>query len=537
MEAAWFIRSRQMATEFRFWLAITGYNSRDHSLSQRIYLVYAAVFFSIWGFAVLSWLSGAAASLLTGINHGAPAAAAAGLLGILLLGWWIYGLFRATLRSPIHFSEEDSYLICLAPVDRRGVALAWFPGEWIGGALPFWGIAVTFGFAQMDILRAGHTTLADIPIYVMAGLRALLVVLPFQAGLLALVWAVGAYRLQPGHEGTRLRLAATLLAAAGLLILVGTKIPGAAAAANGLGIALIFPLMAGFGSLAFLPGLVAGLILCAVGVIALRLVSAEMSLDRAARESAGVERASVLSILGRTDLGAQTRDQQRLSSISRAARLPQRSGSAAINWKQALRMQRLFSLGDMFPWVLLAASILAGAALPGWGPRVWGVVVWVLVGGQQACAALRRDLTQWWLFRQLPFSSRRLLLSEIAPAVLLTTGITWLCMAISGWLPAEVRLAVCLVAPGAAAAAALAAAWDVIRQAKTGQLIAGIVPEEGALGVVIGLIGPGLALLLISRYAGQVTSGWLDGAAGLSVCLFLAYFLMDLAGDALRKTG
>jgi hypothetical protein len=537
MEAAWFIRSRQMATDFRFWLAITGYNPRDRSLSQRIYLVYAAVFFSIWGFAVLSWLAGAAAGLLSGMKPTPPAAAAAGLLGILLLGWWIYGLFRATLRSPIHFSEEDSYLICLAPVDRRGVTLAWFPGEWIGGALPFWAIAVTFGFAQMEILRAGHATLADIPAYVIAGLRALLVVLPLQAGLLAWVWAVGAYRLQPGREGTRLRMAVTFLAVLCLLIWVGTRISGETVLANWLWSALIYPLIAGFGSLAFLPGLAVALILCVIGLVTLRTISAEMSLNQAARESAGVERATVLSVLGNSDLRAQSRDQQRLSNTSRSSRLPQIPGSAAINWKQALRMRRLFNLGDIFPWALLAAAILAGAVLPGWGPRLWGLVVWVLIGGQQACAPLRRDLTQWWLFRQLPFSSRRLIINEIAPPILLTTGLTWLCMAVSISLPLDLRLAVSLAAPGAAATAALAATWDVIRQAKSGQLIAGIAPEEGALGVAMGLIGPGLAVLLISRYAGLPTSGWLEGIAGLVVCLFLAYFYLDLAGNALRKVG
>ena len=38
MRAAWLVRSRQMVSDFAFWLAIIGYNRRDRSLSHRIYL-------------------------------------------------------------------------------------------------------------------------------------------------------------------------------------------------------------------------------------------------------------------------------------------------------------------------------------------------------------------------------------------------------------------------------------------------------------------------------------------------------------------
>ena len=57
MNAVWMVRSRQLASQIRFWVAIVGYDPRDRSIGQNIYLVYLAVFFSLWGFAILSLLA------------------------------------------------------------------------------------------------------------------------------------------------------------------------------------------------------------------------------------------------------------------------------------------------------------------------------------------------------------------------------------------------------------------------------------------------------------------------------------------------
>lgn len=537
MDAAWFIRSRQMATDFRFWLAITGYNPRDRSLSQRIYLVYAAIFFSIWGFAVLSYLASTAAGLLTTMDPSAPASAAAGLMALALIVWGIYRLFRATRRSPIVFSEDDRYLICQTPADRRAVALAWFPSGWISSALPFWAIAVTFGFAQIEIELAGHATLADIPFYVAAGLRALAVVLPFQAGLLAAVWAAGEYRLHPGKDHGRLSLLAPALAVIGLLLWIGSLLPGEAWLANAIWTGVIYPFLAAFGALAWLPGLVTAVVIVLTGIWLLRSSAAEMSLNQAARESAGEEAITAMPFLGSSDQTAQLRDQRRLAGAGRTSRLLDSPRMAALIWKQALRSIRLLGLGDVAPWLLLIGAALGGMLLTGWGPRLWGIVVWVLIAGQQAAAPLRRDLQRWWLLRQIPQSSQRLILAEIVPPAALALLLTWLVAAAGFTLDPQTRLAIALAAPGAVACAAFAAVYDVVRQARSVRLIAGIVPEEGALGVILGLIGPGLALFLIYELSQAPELIWLGGLAGLAAELLLAYFFLELAASALRRMG
>jgi hypothetical protein len=531
VNAAWFIRSRQMATEFRFWLAITGYNPRDRSLSQRIYLVYAAVFFSIWGFAVLSMLAAAAAGLLTGITPSAPVTAAAGLSTLALAVWGLYRLFLATRRSPIAFSEDDRYLICQTPADRRAIAIAWFPGAWIASALPFWAIAVVFGFAQVELALSGKATIADAPRYIAAGLRALAVVLPLQAGLLAGVWAAGAHRLQPGNARSPVRLLAPALAIVVLALWLGTSLPGMAQLAQAVWRGVNFPLLSAYAGQSWLPGVLVSLVTATAGLWLLRAAAAEMNLNQAARESSGEEALTAVALLGNPDQAAQARDERRLgaprtSPLLNSPRIP------ALDWKQGLRTLRLFHLRDIAPWLILLSAVLGGVLISGWGPQLWGLVVWTLVAGQQAAAPLRRDLQRWWLLRQLPISNQGLIVSEVLPPAALALTTTWLALLAAFSLTPQVRLALALAAPGAVAVTAVAAALDVLRQSKSVRLIAGIIPDSTALGVILGLFGPGLALFVIYSLPDL---GWFAGVVSLALSWLLANFYLKMAASALRK--
>jgi hypothetical protein len=100
MKAVWMVRSRQLYTRFRFWLALFGYNPRDQSFSQKLYLVYAAAFYLLWTFAVLSLFAGGAAQFLAGMQSllGPETNALSGAPGIniapaaSLVGWdWSSG--------------------------------------------------------------------------------------------------------------------------------------------------------------------------------------------------------------------------------------------------------------------------------------------------------------------------------------------------------------------------------------------------------------------------------------------------------------
>ena len=107
MGAVWLVRSRQMAARFRFWLAMFGYNPRDHSISHKIYLLYAAIFYALWGFMVLTLLADGTGKMLTATRIEPPADAALAIAAAGLLGWTLLSALGASRRSPILFTEDE----------------------------------------------------------------------------------------------------------------------------------------------------------------------------------------------------------------------------------------------------------------------------------------------------------------------------------------------------------------------------------------------------------------------------------------------
>ena len=137
MNAVWMVRSRQLASQMRFWVALVGYNPKDRSIGQNIYLVYLVVFFSLWGFAVLALLADLGAGVLILFKGFSPTWTAILIITIVLLVDAFIKGYRASKRSPFIFSDEDAALICQTPVDRRQVALAWMVTDWLVATWPF----------------------------------------------------------------------------------------------------------------------------------------------------------------------------------------------------------------------------------------------------------------------------------------------------------------------------------------------------------------------------------------------------------------
>ncbi len=200
VQAVWLVRSRQIARKLTWWLTLLGYDPHDHSLAHRIYLVYASLFWGIWFFAVFSLFAGPATTVLTALGI-SPLNQAAVVLSLLaLLSWGLFKLWQATRRSPLVFSENDAYLICQAPVPGSSVAVSWLLGDWFEAVAPFWIGAVTLSIALVDYGLEGKVSLADLPTYLLAGLQALLGITLAHFGLMALVWAAGALRLQRDRQ-------------------------------------------------------------------------------------------------------------------------------------------------------------------------------------------------------------------------------------------------------------------------------------------------------------------------------------------------
>ena len=48
-----FLRGRQEKSDLRYWLSIVNYDPEERTFSNRIYLVYLIIFFTIWIFITL----------------------------------------------------------------------------------------------------------------------------------------------------------------------------------------------------------------------------------------------------------------------------------------------------------------------------------------------------------------------------------------------------------------------------------------------------------------------------------------------------
>ena len=524
MGAAWMVRSRQLAARFRFWLAMFGYDRNDPSLAHKIYLVYAGIFYTLWGFAVLSLLAQGTAHFLEGVQGligvASLAETAISLATLGLLGWWLFELARASRSSPFIFTEEDAYLICLTPADRRKVALAWVLGQWPGSAIPIAAVMVTLGFALVEGAATNGFSPSDIPGYLLAGACSLVITIPLQFGLLSLSAALGAYRLRSGY---RRRWVAILPLSLAAVIAIGIFVPASLQGGlNQLSSSWVFqpisaPLTAGFGQADFISGFLGSLAWAGVGLVALWAVSSRLNLSRAAQESRS--RANLQTALNvgalrdvedyrlRDRLGTHHQPSAWLQPSGWRERLP------ALVRKDRLQAERSWGFGRLLTWfgifalgagIVLAPSLLGGDA----GAEALAIAYWILLIMQQSTRRLQDDLAHWGIFRQLPVRRQDMILQEVAGAWAITTLTAWgsllagalLSRALPG--PAAIDLSrslfLVILVPMIAGAVILAGCLDVIRQSKSAFLLASNPPQPGSLGLVLGIVPALIAAVLLS---------------------------------------
>ena len=541
----WLVRSRQMASDLRYWLILTGYNRNDRSFTQKIYMVYAAIFFSLWGMAMLSFLAETARQILNSFGVTSILAAASGLLSLLLLAWWLYQLYRAGRASPLAFSEDDAYLICQTPVSRRSLAFAWIVGPWAVWSGLLGAVAVVLAFAVTDAARAGTPGPAYIPEYLLAGWRSLILVALAAGGMLALAWAYGCLRLRGDREVRFLHLIPVAL---GLILLTGLLATSPASAGGSLpgGLerppwdVLLAPLSflaaAAFDAGLWGGGLLAGLAWCTAGALALALASGKLNLSRAGQETT-LQVARQNAVLSGASGAIEEMDlQQRLGIGHNPATYRAPPGWRALFWKNRVRAERLGAWRFVSPWLLIFLAGIGAALAPDWGGRGWALLVWATLVCRQSGRYLQNDLSLWTLFRPLPLEARTLLLADLALPAALATLLAWLAL-LAGAVAAAPGLTpwAALAAPGVALSLGAATAVDILRSASSQHLLAGRAAAPG--GISLALAAALLALLTLG-------AAWLNNAgmplpaACFTVLLFAllaAWGLLDLAQHQLRN--
>ncbi len=531
VHAVWMVRSRQIVRKLVWWLALIGYDPHDHSLSHRIYLVYASMFLSGWFLAVFSLFSGPAGTVLQivgvlPVNH-----AAAALTALVLLSWGLYQLWQATRCSPFVFSENDAHLICQTPAPGSAVALTWFLGDWFEPAAPFWASAVTLSIALVDFRLEPKISIAYVLTYIAAALTALLVVFLVQFGLMALVWAAGAMRLQRNHQrgwqAGLVRLAIVVMGLVLAYILIRQGLGGLSRPFWQVVLwPLNFPLRAAFGAAPLAFGVLGGLAWAGLGLAALALAGVNLNLSRSAQETTQKEKIETAQRYGQSELALHVTLTNRLGGGHPPSHLPVQPGGWMLGWKDVLQSSRNLRFSDAWSWLSLFAVCLVVCFAPDLGARGLALAFWTVMVGQRITARLQKDLAYWSLLRLLPFSSGRLLAAELALPWIIVVLLGWFALALASgtWL-VSVRLPAALLLLCMSASISAAAAFDLLRQAQSDMLLNGITPQISSVGGLLGILCLALPLGLWFGLNKINLNGNLP-AAVLAILLTLAFWYL-----------
>ena len=509
----WTLYSRRFGSRLGYWLSVLGFNWRDQSTSNRVYLAYFGIFWAIWAVAVFSLLGTWIAQVLGLFPTVVPSELALNLAEISLVGWALYSLWRATRRSPFVFNEEDAYLVCQTPVSRPGVALALFLLNWFEAAFPFaFGtIAICFGVVEAR-LAGGQLSPDKVAGYLTYSLTGLSLVLPLHLGLQAAAWAVGALRLRGRRDYPILRWTAPALVV--LLALTPVALSaGAVTAGTVLQQPWLWPLNAVLRA-GFVPGgawpvgVLAALASVVGGLAILVLAARRLSFSRASQETTLQAALQNARQFGRGDLAQSLALRQRLGAGRRPSRLLTRPGSWVMVSKAVIQALRAFTLGRTFTWfyvVLLSGAVLSA---PNLTVKALLGALWVLAVGNATTSRLRSDLANWGILRLLPLPTGEMFLAEF--------GLAWATAALLGEVALSVlplpsltyRLVLGAVLPFLVACVALAAGSDVLRQARVRTLMVPAlttenVPQPGLAGLLQGLASVAVPIGLLEWSAGQ----------------------------------
>jgi hypothetical protein len=534
VKTVWLVRWPQIAGKLSYWLSITGYKRGDRSLNERLYGLYLIVFFTGWGFMVFSLVS---ATIHDGFSQIAgPAAVPAVVLGAGVLGlaaWIAYNLWRFARQSPLTFSEDDQYLICLTPVSRSAVALAWLFGDWIFSIPFFWATGVILSFTVLEGYVQDMTMVEMLPYYLVAGGRATSIVLPLHFGLMALTYALGCLRLQRDRSRPRYSTAIRM----GVLFLVLGL--GGTIFARGLdgwiGLpwnVLLYPLIlpvqaAVLGAPPWWAGLALAAAFAAGGVLLLRRAGEQVNLSRAAQETVQKDTLATAVMLGQTDVAADIQRRQRLGTDHRPSLSGARPGLRMLPWKDQLQARRYFRLQPVLHWFSVLGLAVAVLLLPNLIVQAFVLLLLADNLARLLTTRLRADLSRWWLLRALPFSSGSLLLYELALPGILATLLGWLALAAAVQLGAATAPPAALI-PFLVAAVGFSGAADIARKSRTAELMTGGAAPISETGVLLAFACLGIVALALN-YVGSFLA--------LSLAFAATYYTWKYAVAQIKKIG
>jgi len=506
MKAIHWIRSRQEFEELSYWLSIVSYNPKDRSFSNRMYLIYLLVFFSIWWFIVLVWFANTGGMLLSMLFPMAEMAGAVTLELLVLLIWFLTVLVLALRRSPVTFSEEDAYIVCQMPLGPRKLVLRWSFLPWIKSLIPFLILAMALGFSLADVaLKAEGVTDPSVFAYVIEGLQAALVVIPIHLTAFALVWANGIWFMTHKRRKAAWIFPAltVLFVGVGVAAFLGVAVPDFIVIAIAL---LPAALMVGFGAGILGPILLIITILSVAAMGLMVLSAARFSASQAAQETQTQVSNRELRRYGFIAQVRERQMQKRLGTTRRTRWQPKWTGAAALIWKDLLETRRSFDILYFYQLLVFMGVGLGLVFIPTLGGRIILILTWAMQASKFLTARLREDLTHWTITRQAPLHPMRWILADLSvpSGIVLLAGMVGMLggAALIGQFP----LVEVLTLPGMIASMACVSAAVILKNARIDLLMAGRAPGVNEFGVLLITVLASLPVVVYSIVSGPLTT-------------------------------
>jgi hypothetical protein len=126
--------------------------------------------------------------------------------------------------------------------------------------------------------------------------------------------------------------------------------------------------------------------------------------------------------------------------------------------------------------------------IPEWSLRALALVIWVTLLGDQTTKRFRDDLSQWWLFRLLPFKGSWMVLIDLVLPWVIYVITGWLALVICRQVLAPYTFIFAGLLPLVVAGIILSAVNDILRQSGVSLLLVGEVPKQRALASFLGVI-------------------------------------------------
>lgn len=501
--SVWFLHSKLLISDLKYWLSVAGFDSDDHKLSSYLYFVYLVLIFGAWISLMVFYLSNALINLALPLQYFLDLSfpeLITTLGSMSLLFWSLYSIYQSTRQSPIEFSEIDGYLICQTPITRSCIVLVRLVRQWLMNMLPFMALASVSGlsFLELEVLNGfAQLSLSNI---LVAGIRPWFIVLPVHLSLFTLSWIVGFIRLRKENSLKKLMLAIRLVITSLALLLIVLISKSFIIPADGLNFQMIFrfiniPLIAAFnGTNWTLWVTMSGFMMVLIVAVLIR-ISKYLNLGRAAQETSRSQFQWISLFSGNTAAIQELIEQNRLGTEHKPSKLPGFSSGGALLWKDVIQFFRTLSYPHLWSGLNIILMPVAYFLVPDYKIGSIFIFYWTLQVVQYTSERFRNDLGQWWIIKSLPVPRRQIILFDILRPSMVIMLLTWTACWIGIALNVNVDPSLFIVVPFLIVGIALFAAFDLLRQSRSENLLNGRKPTISPLGL-------GLSLLWVVIFGG-----------------------------------